>query len=78
MITLSTYAPNGIELVKNTLKLCEKAGTVVKYAGGGTYNIEVTSADYKTAEKKLKKALTDAETFAQKNKINFEFQRIEE
>ena len=78
VITLKTYALNGIELIKNTLKLCEKAGTTIKYAGGGTYNIEVTSENYKTAEKKLKKALTDAEKFAQKNKIDFKFERIED
>jgi len=78
VITLTTYAQNGVDLIKNTLKLCEKAGAKIKYAGGGTYNIEIISDNYKTAEKKLKKAITDAETFAQKNKIKFEFKRTEE
>ncbi len=78
LITLTTYAANGVELVKNALKLSEKAGANVKNSGGGTYTIEVVAEEYKTAEKILKKALTDTEKFAQKNKIEFKFERKEE
>ncbi len=78
ILTLTTYNPKGIDLIKETLKLCEKAGTKVKYSGGGSYTIEITSEDYKTAEKILKKALTDAEKFAKKNKVNMNFERKEE
>ena len=78
ILTLTTYNPKGIDLIKETLKLCEKAGTEVKYSGGGSYTIEITSEDYKTAEKILKKALTDAEKFAKKNKVNMNFERKEE
>lgn len=78
LITLKTYAPNGIELIKNALKSSEKTGATIKYAGGGAYTVEVVSEDYKSAEKKLKKAISAAETLAQKSKMEFKFERIEE
>ncbi|RLE48135.1 translation initiation factor IF-2 subunit alpha [Candidatus Woesearchaeota archaeon] len=78
VITMTTPAENGIEQIKKLAKICEKTGATVKYAGGGTYNLELIDENYKSAEKKLKKALTEAETFAHKNKINFKFERTEE
>ncbi len=78
IITLTTYSSQGIELIKNALKFCEKAGAQIKNSGGGAYTIEVVAEDYKKAEKILKKALTDCEKYAQKNKIQFKFERKEE
>lgn len=77
-ILLSTPAPDGIELIKEALKkVSAKDGPVIKYKGTGAYSIWVKSEDYKTAEKILKKATDNIQKFAKKNKIDFEFKRIE-
>lgn len=78
IITLISRDSDGIERIKKILKLCEKAGTIIKYAGGGTYNLEITAENYKNAEKILKKALKDSEECAQKNKVKMNFERIDE
>jgi len=76
---LSSYAPNGVELIKQALKEAEsvKNGPVIKYKGTGVYSLWVKSEDYKSAEKVLKKAVDSLKKFAKKNKINMEFKRIE-
>lgn len=52
---LTSYAPNGIELIKTVLKPIEQqTNTKVRYTGAGTYHIEVTSQNPKEAEKKFK------------------------
>ncbi len=78
-LVLSSYEPNGVELIKEALKQVEtdKGGPVIKYKGTGVYSIWVKSEDYKSAEKILKKTLDGLEKFAKKNKINMEFKRIE-
>jgi len=77
-ILLSTSAPDGIELIKEALKkVSAKDGPAIKYKGTGIYSIWVKSEDYKTAEKILKKATDNIQKFAKKNKIEFEFKRIE-
>lgn len=78
-VILRSYAPNGIELVKEALESAAgaKEGPVIKYTGTGVYSIWVKSEDYKTGEKILKHAVDNIQKFAKKNKIDFEFKRIE-
>lgn len=78
-IMLSSYDPDGVELIKEALKEAESGsdGPVIKYKGTGAYSIWVKSEDYKSAEKILKKAIESLEKFSKKNRINFEFKRIE-
>ncbi len=78
-ITLLSYAPNGIELVKETLQKAEKTPgkPVIRYKGAGTYHISITSNDYKEAEKKLKTAVDAVLEAAKAHKMTAEFVRAE-
>jgi len=78
-ITLSCSEPNGVELIKEGLKKAgeQKNDADIKYKGTGNYSIWVKAEDYKTAEKLLKKSLDVLEKFAKKNKINYDFKKIE-
>ncbi|MBW3018824.1 translation initiation factor IF-2 subunit alpha [Candidatus Woesearchaeota archaeon] len=76
-VQLSSYEPNGIDLVKKTLQAIEKEGVEVRYLGAGMHHIELRGEDYKEAEKTLKKALESAEKLAKKNNIEFKFTRKE-
>ncbi len=51
---LQTYNPEGVNDIKKVLKKIEKAAKVL-YEGAGKYKLTITSDDYKTAEKILKK-----------------------
>jgi len=76
-VELTSYAPNGIDLVKKTLQEIEKGGVDVRYLGAGTHHVELRGEDYKEAEKTLKKAIEAAEKFAKKNGVKFVFTRKE-
>jgi translation initiation factor 2 subunit 1 len=78
-VSLSCHEPNGVELIKEALKKASEIpdGPVIKYKGTSNYNIWVKSEDYKTAEKILKKSLEILEQFTKKNKIKYDFKRIE-
>ena len=61
-LKITTYAPNGIELVKESLKKAQEAvkGNInINYLGSGQYRFFVTASNYKDAEKLMKNA-TDA------------------
>ncbi|MBI4016632.1 MAG: S1 RNA-binding domain-containing protein [Candidatus Aenigmarchaeota archaeon] len=77
-IALTTYSENGIGLVKEMLGKVEEQGAVVKYKGAGTYHVEITAKDYKSAEKMLKKITDHIHAFAEKNKMTAQFARQEE
>ena len=56
-LRLTSFEPNGIDVVKEALKKGQDIGkdkVAIKYLGGGSYNISVTSNNYKEAEKMLK------------------------
>ena len=74
-----SYAPNGIELVKEALqKAKDTAGKpVIRYKGAGTYHIAITSNDYKDAEKLLKTAVDAILEFAKTHKMQANFVRAE-
>ena len=56
-LTLATYAPNGVEIIKQALELTAKyEGVEVSYLGGGKYRVVVSAPEYKEAEPKLKEA----------------------
>ncbi|MEM2916357.1 MAG: S1 RNA-binding domain-containing protein [Candidatus Woesearchaeota archaeon] len=78
-LTLLTYAPNGIELVKDALKKAEATPgkPIIRYKGAGTYHVAVTSDDYKNAEKMLKAAVDAALEAAKAHKIQASFARAE-
>tara|TARA_Y100000310_G_scaffold219247_1_gene220657 strand:- start:26464 stop:27240 length:777 start_codon:yes stop_codon:yes gene_type:complete len=59
---ISTYDPNGVEVVKNSLKKLKEIGKEnmeISYLGSGSYKVSIVDSNFKDAEMKLKKG-TDA------------------
>jgi len=52
-IILQSYAPAGVELIKDMLKKVETKTAHISYNGGGRYTLTITAPDYKDAEKEL-------------------------
>jgi translation initiation factor 2 subunit 1 len=78
-ITLLSYAPNGVDLVKEALhKAVDTAGKpLIRYKGAGTYHISITAEDYKAGEKMLKTAVDAVLESAKAHKMEAEFVRAE-
>jgi len=79
-LSMSSFAHNGINLIKDALKQSEsmKSPPAIQYKGAGTYRVKVKSSDYKSAEKVLKEFIDLITSFADKNKIVAKFVRSEE
>jgi translation initiation factor 2 subunit 1 len=65
--TITSYEPNGVEIIKETL---QKAMSVsdklsVRYVGGGKYHVTVIAPDYPEAERLLKEATNKAVEYAE-------------
>ncbi len=79
-ITLSSYQPDGVEIIKKALteaEKIEKDHTNIKYAGAGKFFLNITAPDYKKAEKIFEKIKKQITVFMEKNKSECEFERIE-
>jgi len=79
-LKLSSYDPNGIEIVKEALKKAEavdKVAIKIKYLGSGSYHIIVEAKDYKQAEKLLKQSYEKAVDHMKKHEGMAEFIRAE-
>jgi len=79
-LKLTSFASNGVELVKEALKKASEVGKEsisIKYLGAGSYNVTVTAKDYKEAEKLLKEATEKALEFVRENDGQGEFARVE-
>ena len=72
---LKSYEGNGVEIVKQALKLV-KAGEVF-YKGAGTYGLSIKAEDYKKAEKALTGCVDKVVEFMEKNHGTASFQRVE-
>ena len=62
-LKITTYAPNGIDVIKNSLKKAEdsaKGRVLINYLGSGLYRFMVKAPDYKEAEKLMKNATDSA------------------
>ncbi|HEV8289548.1 MAG TPA: translation initiation factor IF-2 subunit alpha [Candidatus Norongarragalinales archaeon] len=79
ILTLSSTAPNGIELVKNTLvkiqKMPSKAKILVHYIGAPTYYIDISAGDFKTADKTLDKISLMIQETAKKESMEFALEK---
>ncbi len=75
VISVKTYEPNGVELVKQTLKVMKDDSISIKYLGAGKFKFELVAQDYPKAEALLKRVINDAENFAKKHKVEFSFVR---
>jgi len=78
-ITLLTYAPNGLDLVKEALHKAKntKGKPIIRYKGAGTYHISLIAEDYKTGEKMLKEAVDAVLESAKTHKMQANFVRAE-
>jgi translation initiation factor 2 subunit 1 len=78
-VTIQSYEPNGIEIIKKALLMIESKDKrmSIKYLGAGKFKLRLTAHDYLEAEAILKKGLDEAEEFCKKNKAEFGFERIQ-
>lgn len=79
-LTLQSYAPNGVVLIKEALLAGKGAGKeqlTMTYLGGGAFNVLVKAEEYKEAEKILQKTLETVQSNAPKGKVTVEFLREE-
>jgi translation initiation factor 2 subunit 1 len=78
-LTLLSYAPNGVEVVKEALHRAKdtEGKPIIRYKGAGTYHVSVKSNDYKEAEKMLKLAIDSVLDAAKAHKMQANFVRAE-
>ena len=78
-LKLTSYAPDGIEIIKKAIKKVESASKDITaiYEGAGKYRLLVKAPDYKAAEKILDKATSSAISFIEKAKGAGSFSRAE-
>jgi len=80
-LKLTSYASDGVEVVKEALKKAQEAGdsdkVQIMYLGAGTYRIAVNAKDYKEAEKILDRASESALAHIKKSDGKGEFAREE-
>lgn len=76
-IKLVSYAPDGVEIIKETIKKGMDKNIKISYVGGGNYSIKIKAPDYKTAEKILKGSTEAIIQYAEKNNVKASFEREE-
>lgn len=78
-LTLESFAPNGVDIIRHALESAEKTSDKLEviYEGGGKYRFVVKANDYKEAEDILKKSYTTAISFVEKSNGIGEFTRSE-
>ncbi|MBI2558447.1 translation initiation factor IF-2 subunit alpha [Candidatus Woesearchaeota archaeon] len=77
-LKITTYAPDGIDVIKESLKKAEDAakGKIsINYLGSGLYRFLVKASDYKLAEKSMKSATETAISHVAKHAGTAEFNR---
>ena len=77
-LKITTYAPNGIDIIKDSLKKAEesaKGKISINYLGSGLYRFMVKAADYKEAEKCIRNAIGAAVGIVTKQNGIAEFTR---
>lgn len=77
-LSIVSYAPNGIDVVKQSLQKAEEIAegeADIRYLGAGKFMISVKSADFKEAESILDGVVKAATDYALKNGAQVEFTR---
>ena len=77
-LRITVFAPNGIDVVKDSLKKDEEAAKEkisINYLGSGLYRLMVKAPDYKEAEKLMKSASESAISYVTKHAGTAEFAR---
>lgn len=78
---ITTFAPNGIDVIKDSLKKAEDAakGRInINYLGSGLYRFMIKAPDYKEAEKLMKNSVDAAISIFAKRNGTAEFSRESE
>jgi translation initiation factor 2 subunit 1 len=77
-LSLSTYAPNGVEIIKEALTRAKanKDNISIKYLGGGTFSLIVNASDYKSAEKVIQESTERALDYITEHEGYGKFARI--
>lgn len=77
-LSLKSYASDGVEVIKKSLKKSQEIGgesLSVTYKGGGQYWLTVKSIDYKKAEKIIRSAAESAIAIVEKNNGSGSFEK---
>lgn len=73
-LNLKSYAPDGVEVIKDALKKIEDPNVEVRY-GGSKYNLVIKSDDYKEAEKILNNVQQQLESYMKNKEGTFSLKR---
>ncbi|MFH1211519.1 MAG: S1 RNA-binding domain-containing protein [Candidatus Woesearchaeota archaeon] len=77
IISLTTYEPNGVELVKKAIAAGreKKPQANIKYESGGKFRVSVKAKEYKEAEAAIKELSDTIINFANKNNMQADFEK---
>ena len=75
-LKLTSYAPDGVEIVKTALKKAVDEGAKTKYFGGGIYFLSCSASNHKKAEASLEKAAEAALNFIKSKNGTGEFSEV--
>ena len=78
IITLKCTKEDGLDVLKELLKVKPNSGISIHYLGAPSYQITVEGDDYKSCEKKLKSFIENIEKQAPKKECEFSFEKQEE
>ncbi|MCX8158237.1 MAG: S1 RNA-binding domain-containing protein [Candidatus Diapherotrites archaeon] len=79
ILKLTSYEPNGLEIIKNALLEARKGKENIcniSYLGSGKYLVKVKALDYKTAEKEINIIAERAVNYVRKNKGEASIERV--
>lgn len=62
-LSLTSYEPDGVSIVRDALRQVLEQGALVSYLGAGTYLVKIRAEDYKSAEQLIARASGAALSF---------------
>jgi len=71
-IIMQSYAPDGVEIIKEILKKVQTKNSSILFNGGGKYTLAITAPNYKDAEKELEEKTEFIVENMKKQKANVE------
>jgi len=80
-IEISSYAENGVEIVRKALKCitdADKERVSVKYLGASKFRLKIVAHDYEIAESLLETGLNPAKKLCEDNNAEFKFTKIQQ
>jgi len=67
ILSLETFAPDGVSAIKKALELKDKKGVEIKYISAPKFKLSVTGSDYPTVEARIAKIIKSAEEIMKKS-----------